>query len=34
MLVGEKKGPPVFEIAAALNREETISRIEKLLAAI
>jgi len=34
MLVGEKKGPPVFEIAALLGRDQTILRIENLLAAI
>jgi glutamyl-tRNA synthetase len=27
MLVGEKMGPPVFEIAECLNKEETIARI-------
>jgi glutamyl-tRNA synthetase len=34
MLVGEKKGPPVFEIAGTLGREETIGRIQKLLAVL
>ncbi len=31
MLVGEKKGPPVFEIAAALGKAETVLRIGNLL---
>ena len=31
MLVGEKKGPPVFEIAGSLGKEETTTRIENLL---
>ena len=31
MLVGEKMGPPVFEIAAALGKEETIDRTDKFL---
>ena len=31
MLVGEKMGPPVFEIASMLGKEKTIYRIEKLL---
>ncbi|MFI5193085.1 MAG: glutamate--tRNA ligase [Chitinophagales bacterium] len=31
MLVGEKTGPPVFEISGSLGREETIKRIENLL---
>lgn len=31
MLVGEKKGPPVFEIAGLLGKEETIRRIKSLL---
>jgi glutamyl-tRNA synthetase len=31
MLVGEKSGPPVFEIAALLGKEETIKRINSLL---
>lgn len=31
MLVGEKMGPPVFEIAATLGRDRTIDRIERLL---
>jgi len=34
MLVGEKKGPPVFEIAGFLGKEETTSRIESLLQAL
>ena len=33
MLVGGKFGPPVFEIASLLGREETISRIEKAILA-
>ena len=33
MLVGGKFGPPVFNIAEILNKEETISRIKKALAA-
>jgi glutamyl-tRNA synthetase len=33
MLVGGKFGPPVFEIAAAVGKEETINRINKGLAA-
>jgi glutamyl-tRNA synthetase len=33
MLVGGKFGPPVFEIAAILGKEETIDRINKALAA-
>lgn len=33
MLVGGKFGPPVFEIAAVLGKEETISRIENALVA-
>jgi glutamyl-tRNA synthetase len=32
MLVGEKSGPPVFEIAALLGREETGERINNFLA--
>jgi glutamyl-tRNA synthetase len=32
MLVGGKFGPPVFEIAAVLGKEETITRINKALA--
>ena len=28
MLVGEKKGPPVFEISGSLGKQETIKRIE------
>jgi glutamyl-tRNA synthetase len=32
MLVGEKTGPPVFEIAALLGRKETAKRINNLLA--
>jgi glutamyl-tRNA synthetase len=32
MLVGEKSGPPVFEIAALLGKYETIKRINNLLA--
>ncbi len=31
MLVGEKMGPPVFEIAATLGKEETIDRTERFL---
>jgi glutamyl-tRNA synthetase len=31
MLVGEKKGPPVFEIAGSLGKEETVKRIHALL---
>jgi len=31
MLVGGKFGPPVFDIAAILGKEETISRIKKAL---
>jgi glutamyl-tRNA synthetase len=31
MLVGEKSGPPVFEIASLLGKEETIKRINNLL---
>ncbi len=34
MLVGEKKGPPVFDIAAILGAEETIARMERMLAVI
>ena len=34
MLVGEKKGPPVFEIAFLLGREETLARMKRLIAAI
>jgi glutamyl-tRNA synthetase len=30
MLVGEKKGPPVFQIAGCIGKEETISRIQSL----
>jgi len=33
MLVGGKFGPPVFDIAAVLGKEETIRRIEKALTA-
>ncbi|HMG68117.1 MAG TPA: glutamate--tRNA ligase [Chitinophagaceae bacterium] len=33
MLVGGKFGPPVFEIAAVLGKEETIERIQKALGA-
>ncbi len=32
MLVGGKFGPHVFDIAALLGKDETISRIEKALA--
>jgi glutamyl-tRNA synthetase len=32
MLVGGKFGPPVFEIAAVLGREETAARIRYALA--
>jgi glutamyl-tRNA synthetase len=32
MLVGEKSGPPVFDIAALLGKDETAARINKLLA--
>jgi glutamyl-tRNA synthetase len=31
MLVGGKMGPPVFEIASTLGKEQTITRIERLL---
>lgn len=31
MLVGEKSGPPVFEIAALLGKKETTERIERFL---
>jgi glutamyl-tRNA synthetase len=31
MLVGEKMGPPVFEIASLLGKEETIKRIHSVL---
>ncbi|HVY75143.1 MAG TPA: glutamate--tRNA ligase [Puia sp.] len=34
MLVGEKMGPPVFEIAGRLGREETQKRIAKMLDAM
>jgi glutamyl-tRNA synthetase len=34
MLVGEKKGPPVFDIAANLGLEETIKRIKNMLTAL
>ncbi|MDP4128763.1 MAG: glutamate--tRNA ligase [Bacteroidota bacterium] len=34
MLVGEKTGPPVFEISASLGRGETIKRIQNLLDAL
>ncbi|HMH33227.1 MAG TPA: glutamate--tRNA ligase family protein, partial [Puia sp.] len=34
MLVGEKKGPPVFEIAASLGKEETMHRMSAMLAAL
>jgi glutamyl-tRNA synthetase len=34
MLVGEKSGPPVFDIAAVLGREETTRRINHLLSQI
>jgi len=34
MLVGEKKGPPVFDIAANLGKEETICRVKNMLAAL
>jgi len=33
MLVGGKFGPPVFEIAGILDKEETVQRIQKALAA-
>jgi glutamyl-tRNA synthetase len=33
MLVGGKFGPPVFDIAAVLGKEETIQRIQKAIAA-
>jgi len=33
MLVGAKFGPPVFEIAAILGKQETVRRIQKALAA-
>jgi glutamyl-tRNA synthetase len=32
MLVGGKFGPPVFQIAEVLGKEETASRIDKALA--
>ena len=32
MLVGEKSGPPVFDIAALLGKNETAARINRLLA--
>jgi glutamyl-tRNA synthetase len=31
MLVGEKMGPPVFEIASLLGKEETKKRINNLI---
>jgi glutamyl-tRNA synthetase len=34
MLVGEKTGPPVFDIAACLGKAETVERIRKLLNAL
>jgi glutamyl-tRNA synthetase len=34
MLVGEKTGPPVFEIASCLGRHETSERIERMLDAM
>jgi glutamyl-tRNA synthetase len=34
MLVGEKSGPPVFDIAAILGKKETIERIKNLIAEI
>lgn len=34
MLVGEKKGPPVFDIAANLGKEETVKRINNMLTAL
>ncbi|HET9824436.1 MAG TPA: hypothetical protein VFP87_03835 [Chitinophagaceae bacterium] len=33
MLVGGKFGPPVFDIAAVLGKEETIQRIRRALTA-
>jgi glutamyl-tRNA synthetase len=33
MLVGGKFGPPVFDIAGVLGKEETIQRIQKALIA-
>ena len=33
-LVGEMKGPDVFEIAALLGKEETIARIERAIASM
>jgi glutamyl-tRNA synthetase len=33
MLVGGKYGPPVFVIAEVLGKEETLTRMEKALAA-
>jgi glutamyl-tRNA synthetase len=33
MLVGGKFGPPVFDIAAVLGKQETIQRIQKALTA-
>ena len=34
MMVGEKMGPPVFEIAGTLGSTETIKRIEKLISSV
>ncbi len=34
MLVGEKSGPPVFDIVAGLGVEETVSRIQSMLTAL
>jgi glutamyl-tRNA synthetase len=31
MLVGEKKGPPVFDIASLLGRDETVARMKRVL---
>jgi glutamyl-tRNA synthetase len=33
MLVGDKFGPQVFDIAAQIGKEETISRIHKAIGA-
>jgi glutamyl-tRNA synthetase len=33
MLVGGKFGPPVFNIAEVLGKEETIDRVDRALAA-
>jgi len=31
MLVGEKKGPPVFEISGTIGKQETVNRIRRVL---